>query len=156
MCNQKCLRLSGDIVPDPKLSSGTQRQRTNHIALETMSLSGQSGHLDCFVQLLNKIDNEVENDKVVVNKENDRTDLTAQPNDDYGDEKLSPREALRVAMSLRHSFRNGFVAQPLPNDLSIWMVGKEVRGTTRWLDQTGTKEWALSEVRRRSIQKAFN
>ena len=124
--------------------------------VESMSLSGQSGHLDCFVQLCDKKNKGIENDKVIANKENAMTALTLQPNDDSDAEKLSEREALRIAMNLRYSFRNGYVAQPLPNDLSIWMVGKEVRGKTRWLDQTGTKEWAMGEVRRRSIQSASN
>ncbi len=124
--------------------------------VDSVSLSGQSGHLDCFAQLFNKKDNEKENDIVIENNENDLTDLTAQPNDDSDAEKLSEKEARRIAMNLRYSFKNGYVAQPLPNNLSIWMVGKEVRGKTRWLDQTGTKEWAMGEVRRRSIKPASN
>jgi hypothetical protein len=84
------------------------------------------------------------------------TALTLIRNSDSDVDVLSERDALRVAMNLRYSFRNGYVVQPLPNDLLIWMVGKEVRGTTRWLDQTGTKEWAIGEVRRRTVQSASN
>jgi len=39
--------------------------------------------------------------------------------------------------------------QPDPNNLSNWRVGKNDDGTTRWLDQYGTREWAVEEVQRR-------
>ncbi len=122
---------------------------------KSMSLSGQSGHLDCFVQLLNKnindkdMDKDVDRVKVVINKGNDMTDLTALPNNDSRGKKLNEKEAFRIAMNLRQTFKNGFVIQPVVNDLSKWRVGKEVHGKTSWLDQTGTEEWARSEVRRR-------
>ena len=138
-----------------KLVISTNNQPiTSPNSVESMSLSGQSYHLDCFTQLFNKIDNdkdnEIGNDKVVINKENDLTDLTALPHNDSGGKKRSEKEALRVAMNLRQTYKNGFVIQPVVNDLSKWRVGKEVHGKTSWLDQTGTEEWAKSEVRRRS------
>ena len=155
------------------------------IGAAVLSLSGQSGHLDCFVQLFDERDNETGNDKVVENIENDLTDLTQPPDDDSGGgigvrtsctsdndpakvlsctadnflapptndskgEKLTDRKARRIAMNLRHNYRNGYVLQPTPNDLSIWRVGKEVGGATRWLEQSGTREWAVAEVKRRS------
>lgn len=117
---------------------------------------GHPGHLDCFDQLLNEKDKGIRNEKVVENMGNAQDAQAAQPHDDSGDKKRSEKEALRVAMSLRHSFRNGYVVQPLPSDLSIWMIGKEVHGKTRWLDQTGTREWAMGEVKKRSVQPASN
>jgi putative DNA primase/helicase len=114
-----------------------------------LSQSGQSGHLDCFVQLFDKKDKGIRNEKVVVNKENAMTALTGRPNDDSGVEKLSEREARRISMNLRLNYRNGYVVQPNPKNLSNWMVGKDVGGTTRWLERSGTREWAVGEVQRR-------
>ena len=115
----------------------------------SLSQSGQSGHLDCFVQLLNEKDYEIGNDKVVENMGNAMTALTGRPNDDFGNDKLSLREARRISQNLRLNYRNGFVVQPDPNNLSMWMVGKSVGGKTRWLEQTGTREWAVEKVKRR-------
>ena len=85
--------------------------------------------------------------------------VQSQPNNDSGDENAincpaptptdSSRQARRISQSLRFEFRNGYVVQPEPNDLSIWRVGKAVGGTIRWLDQHGTREWAFGEVKRR-------
>jgi len=120
----------------------------------SLSLSGQSGHLDCFVQLLKEKDEGTGEEKVVVNKENTRTARTAPPQDDSQAEKRSSvREARRLSQNLRQSYRNGYVVQPDSNDLSIWRVGKDVGGKTRWLEQAGTREWAVDEVQRRSAPK---
>ena len=117
--------------------------------VESLSLSGQSRHLDCFVQLFEEKNDEIGNDKVVENIGNARTAWTQPPDDDSGGEKLLDRQSRRISMNLRHNYRNGYVVQPTPNDLSIWRVGKEVGGTTRWLEQSGTREWAIAEVKRR-------
>ena len=52
-----------------------------------LSLSGQSGHLDCFVQLLNEIDKDKGKEKVVENNENALTALTQPPSHDSEGEK---------------------------------------------------------------------
>jgi len=117
-----------------------------------LSLSGQSGHLDCFVQLfddMNKDKDKDKEEKVIENNGNAMTALTAPPNNDFESEKrVSQREARRISMNLRHESKCGYVAQPDPNDLSIWRVGKHVNGTVRWLEKSGTREWAVAECRR--------
>jgi hypothetical protein len=82
------------------------------------------------------------------------TALTGRPNDDSGGEELSDREARRISGNLRQQYRNGYVVQPDPKNLSIWMVGKNVDGTIRWLEQHGTREWAVEEVQRRLEPKS--
>jgi P4 family phage/plasmid primase-like protien len=113
--------------------------------------SGQSGHLDCFLQLLNKIDNDKEKEKVVENNENARTARTQPPSHDSEGEKRadSLREARRLSHSLRLEYCNGYVVQPDTKNLSIWRVGKDVGGAVRWLEQHGSREWAVGEVERR-------
>lgn len=32
-------------------------------------------------------------------------------------------------------------------DLAGWRVGKHVNGTVRWLEKSGTREWAMEEAR---------
>ena len=127
------------------------------------SLSGQSGHLDCFAQLLHQKDKDTGKEKVVENNGNARTARTRPPHADSQGEKQVPdgdnlagrngtdslREARRLARNLRLEYRSGYVVQPDPNDLSIWRVGKDVGGAVRWLDQFGTREWAVGEVQRR-------
>lgn len=119
-----------------------------------LSLSGQSGHLDCFVQVLNQIDEGNGEEKVVEIKENAMTALTGPLNGDSEDEnRTSLREARRISKNLRLDYRNGYVVQPDPNDLANWRVGKNVGGEVRWLDQHGTRDWAVEEVQRRSAPK---
>lgn len=65
-----------------------------------------------------------------------------------GGEKLPEREARRTSQNLRHEYRNGYVVQPDPKNLECWRVGKSVDGAIRWLDQCGTREWAVEEVKR--------
>ena len=109
------------------------------------------------MQLLIEKDKGIRSEKVVENNENDLTDLTAPPNDESGGENAingpeptaSFREARRISQSLRFEYRNGYVVQPDPTNLSIWRVGKNLGGTIRWLDQHGTREWAVGEVKRR-------
>jgi hypothetical protein len=62
------------------------------------------------------------------------------------------RESRRQALNLRVEYRNGYVVQPDPNDLSIWQIGKDEGGTVKWLEQYGTRERAIQEVKRRSGQ----
>ena len=115
-----------------------------------LSLSGQSGHLDCFLQLVKKKDDVKGEEKVEKNNENAMTALTGPPNDDSeGEKRASLREARRISQNLRQDYRNGYVVQPNPKNLDAWMVGKNVDGTIRWLDQHGTREWAVGEVKRR-------
>jgi len=52
-------------------------------------------------------------------------------------------------MKLRLTYGNGYVVQPDSKNLSNWRVGREVGGTTRWLEQSGTREWAVEEVKHR-------
>ena len=114
------------------------------------SLPGHPGHLDCFVQLLNEKENDKGKVKVVENNENAMTALTGPLNDDSeGERGPSLREARRISQNLRQEYRNGYVVQPDPNDLANWRVGKDVGGEIRWLDQHGTREWAVEEVKRR-------
>jgi len=140
-------------VAQPKKSDCTTDN--NHApapnSVGVLSLSGQSGHLDCFVQLFDKKDEGIGREKVVENKENALTALTEPPsNDSEGEKRDSLREARRISQNLRQQYRNGYVVQPDVKDLSVWRVGKEVGGTTRWLEQAGTREWAVEEVRRRT------
>jgi hypothetical protein len=39
--------------------------------------------------------------------------------------------------------------QPDTKNLSIWRVGKDVGGAVRWLEDHGSREWAVAEVERR-------
>ncbi len=121
--------------------------------IASLSLSGQSEHLDCFVQLFDKKDECIEKEKVMENKENARTARTAPPNNEC--KKLSDRESRRIAMNLRLTFRNGYVAQPDSKQLDVWRVGKDLNGTVRWLDRSGTREWAVDEVKRRIEPSIF-
>lgn len=132
-----------------------------------LSLSGQSGHLDCFAQLLKKVEMDKEKEKVVKNNDNALTALTRPPTDDSEGKKgveqggynllrkdsIPSRESRRLSRNMRLDFPNEYVAQPDPSDFSIWRVGKDVDGTVRWLDQTGTREWAHGEVQRRLAPK---
>jgi len=77
------------------------------------------------------------------------TALTGRPNHDSGSKKLSDRKSRRISMNLRLNYGNGYVVQPDSKNLSNWRVGREVGGTTRWLEQSGTREWAVGEVKRR-------
>ena len=107
--------------------------------------------MDCFVQPFNKKDEGIRNEKVVVNKENAMTALTGPPCDDSeADKRALLRETRRQSQNLRLNYRNGYVVQPDVNDLSIWRVGKDVGGTVRWLNQAGTRAWAIKEVQRRT------
>jgi len=131
------------------LTATTLAPAQNGVAV--LSLSGQSGHLDCFVQLVNKIDEGKGEEKVVENKGNARTAWTGSlSNDPEGGKGASLREARRISQNLRHDYCNGYVVQPDPNDLSKWRVGKNVDGTIRWLEEYGSREWAVGEVKRRS------
>lgn len=119
-----------------------------------LSLSGQSGHLDCFVQLLKEKNKGKGEEKVVENNGNAMTALTGPHHDDSeGEKRAAHREARRLSQNLRQEYRNGYVVQPDPNDLSQWRVGKNVDGTTRWLEQYGSREWAVGEVQRRTVPK---
>ena len=122
--------------------------------VDGLSLSGQSGYLDCFVQLFNKKNEGISNDKVIENNKNAMTAMTAPPNVDSKGEKLSDRESRRISMNLRLNFRNGYVVQPDWKQLDVWRVGKDVGGTIRWLEQSGTQEWATEEAKRRSRQSS--
>ena len=75
--------------------------------------------------------------------------LTAPPINDSQGGIRSDRESRRIALNLRLNYRNGYVVQPDPKNLDVWMVGKEVGGRTRWLEQSGIREWAVEEVKRR-------
>jgi hypothetical protein len=122
----------------------------SHNGAAVLSLSGQSGHLDCFLQLVKEKDDVRGEEKVVENNENALTALTGPLNDNCeGEKRGSLREARRISQNLRQEYRNGYVVQPDPNDLANWFVGKNVGGTIRWLDQYGTREWAVGEVIRR-------
>jgi P4 family phage/plasmid primase-like protien len=116
-----------------------------------LSLSGQSGHLDCFLQLLNEKDKDKGKEKVVENNENALAALTQPPSHDPEREKRadSLREARRLSHSLRLEYRNGYVVQPDTKNFSIWRVGKDVGGAVRWLEQHGSRAWAVGEVARR-------
>ena len=124
--------------------------------VDGLSLSGQSGYLDCFVQLFNKKNEGISNDKVIENNKNAMTAMTAPPNVDSKGEKLSDRESRRVSMNLRLNFRNGYVVQPDWKQLDVWRIGKDVGGTIRWLEQSGTQERATEEAKRRSHQPTSN
>lgn len=147
------------VTPDdnlPKKSDCT----TNRIPVPSsngaagLSLSGQSGHLDCFVQLLKEKDEGKGKEKVVENNENAMTALTGPHHDDSeGEKRAAIREARRISQNLRLEYGSGYVVQPDPNDLSQWRVGKNVDGTTRWLEQSGLREWAVAEVQRRTVPK---
>lgn len=110
--------------------------------------------MDCFVQLLKVKDEGIIEEKGVINKENALTALTAPPQDESeGERRTSLREARRLSHNLRQEYSNGFIVQPDVNDLSLWRVGKNVGGTTRWLEQSGTRDWAVGEVDRRRERK---
>ncbi len=65
-----------------------------------LSLSGQSGHLDCFAQLVDKKDEGIRNEKVVEYNGNAMTALTGPPNLDL-DGEPSDRPAFTPDSSLR-------------------------------------------------------
>jgi len=119
-------------------------------ALSLSGQSGQSDHLDCFVQLFQEKGKCIRNEKVIENNEYAMTALTGLPSDDSEGEKLPDREARRISQNLRQEYRNGYVVQPDPKSLNVWRVGKNVDGTIRWLDQHGTRAWAVEEVKRRT------
>jgi hypothetical protein len=82
---------------------------------------------------------------------NAMTALTGPLNDDSEGDKH--RAARRISQNLRQEYRNGYVVQPDPKNLSNWKVGKNLNGEVRWLDRHGTREWAVGEVRRRNLPK---
>ena len=82
-----------------------------------------------------------------------------QPNDDkqidesFIDMSQNDNDVrIEQSLKLRLTYRDDLILQPDVTDLAQWRVGKRVGEKIRWLEQAGSREWAMNNIQKRLKQ----